>query len=73
MEKAIYYGSLSEDESEYNRIYIGEEFCENLIPTIIDVKKILSKFPNKKFSLLTPPLTDYGIKKISQIIRKINS
>ncbi len=54
----------------YTHIYLGSEFCEELIPT----KEKTAAFLNyclknkKRFILLTPPLTEKGLKKIIELL-----
>ncbi|MBW1649611.1 MAG: hypothetical protein JRJ44_02825 [Deltaproteobacteria bacterium] len=47
-------------------IYIGNEFCLHLLPTADELKKIEDK--NTKITLLTPPLTNKGLKKCAYLL-----
>jgi len=80
LEKAIYIKRLSLKDIEkfenekgvhFSRIYFGNEFCENLIPTPSEIRNFLSSFRNKDFELsfLTPWVTDRGIKKLEGILK----
>ena len=72
MEKAIYISSIKNlkyfNKVEYQRIYFGAEFCQNLIPDLKDIGKILTfAVKNKvKFSLITPLVTDNGLRKLNE-------
>lgn len=73
MEKAIHITSLKNlkylQKGGYQRIYWGIEFCQNLIPALKDTKKILEfvKKKNLKFTLVTPFVTEGGLKRLSEI------
>ena len=73
MEQAIHLSNLSNlkyfVKNQYQRLYWGVEFCQNLIPSLNDTKKIL-KFVKKnrlEFSLVTPFVTERGLKKLNRI------
>jgi hypothetical protein len=72
MEKAIHITNLENlkfFQDKYQRIYWGVEFCQNLIPTLADTEKILgfTRENGLKFTLVTPFVTEYGLKKLNQI------
>jgi len=73
MEKAIHIISLKNlkyfKNHEYQRIYWGVEFCQNLIPTLSDTKRVLEfiKKNNLKFTLVTPFVTEQGLKRLKEI------
>lgn len=73
MEKAIHITKVKNlkylKKGEYQRIYWGSEFCQNLIPNLTDTEKIL-KFAQKnsiRFSFVSPFVTEYGLKKLKRI------
>ena len=78
MEKAIHITNLKNlkyfQKGEYQRIYWGGEFCQNLIPTHTDTEKILGfvKENNLKFSFVTPFVTEYGLKRLRIIFNWLN-
>lgn len=73
MEKTIYITNthnLKYYSSKFQRIYFGNEFCQNLIPTPEEIKEVLN-FVNKhniKFSLLTCQVDDFFLKKFLAIL-----
>ncbi|MFH0860224.1 MAG: hypothetical protein V1921_03390 [Candidatus Altiarchaeota archaeon] len=57
----------------YSRAYFGEEFCQYLIPSAGDVRKALSASERRglDFTLLTPYVSESGIKKLSGVLRAL--
>jgi collagenase-like PrtC family protease len=54
----------------FNRIYFGNEFCENKLPNLPETQEIV-KFCDENslgFSLLLPPMSSQGFKKVIDII-----
>jgi len=78
MEKAIHITNPKNlkyfQKGKYQRIYWGAEFCQNLIPTLADTEKILrfTEENNLNFSLVTPFVTEYGLKKLERIFSWLN-
>lgn len=73
MEKAIHITNLkrliSFQKEKYQRIYWGVEFCQNLIPDLIDTEKVV-KFAEEnrlKFTFVTPFVTERGFKRLREI------
>lgn len=73
MEQAVFISKLSHlqycDEN-FTRLYFGNEFCERLIPTKQQINKVLA-FTDKKnlaFTLMTPYVTNQGLRKLEDII-----
>ncbi len=56
-------------KDEYQRIYWGVEFCQNLIPNLADTEKILNfvKQNNLRVTLVTPFVTEQGLKRLKKI------
>ena len=52
---------------DIDRFYVGNEFCEFLLPSSEFLKAVL-KTPNKNFSLVIPPITSLSIEKIKHLI-----
>ena len=52
--------------SGFERVYFGNEFCQHLIPAIehIDKVKKIAKEKHLKFTLVTPYVTDSGMKNL---------
>ncbi len=68
---SIYFSAVSRFfEYSVERIYFGAEFCELRIPDYRTVERILQKCEksNLKFTFLTPPVTEYGLVKIKNLM-----
>ncbi|MFH1131437.1 MAG: hypothetical protein V1754_08885 [Pseudomonadota bacterium] len=55
--------------NEFQRLYFGNEFCEQLIPSLSAVQKAVQHCAANKlaFSLVTPFVTNAGIEKVSEL------
>ena len=76
MENALFISkieNLKHFKKDYNRLYFGNEFCENLIPTKDELLKVLSFVSEKKldFTFVTPYVTNKGLKKLQPLIKLI--
>ncbi len=49
-------------------VYLGSEFCENLLPTPAQFKRARA-LPGKRAVLVTPLLTERGLKKAEAVVR----
>jgi hypothetical protein len=66
-------GDLKHFNDSYSRIYFGNEFCQNLIPTKNELSKAI-KFAEEKgisFTFVTPLVTDSGLEKLSSLFKDI--
>jgi len=78
MERAIHITNLKNltyfQKDKYQRIYWGVEFCQNLIPTLQDTKRILyfRKKNDLKFTFVTPFVTEYGLERLKKIFYWLN-
>ena len=70
IERALFTNTLKKVNKEVNRIYFGNEFCENLIPSLVNLKNAYSFFSRlkKKFTLVTPYITNRGIKRLRPLL-----
>lgn len=74
MEEALYItniAKLCDYRNNFVRIYFGTEFCEKLLPSRIELKKVL-KFVKKnklEFSFVTPILTGRGIDRLKDLLK----
>lgn len=58
------------DGQRFARLYFGQEFCENLLPTPADLEKALS-FAHEHglaFTLVTSYVTDVGLNKVRELL-----
>ena len=73
METALHITNLKNlkyfQKDRYQRIYWGVEFCQNLIPNLVDTENILEfvKKNDLKFSFVTPFVTERGLKRLKEI------
>lgn len=74
-EKALLINRMEDFKKNIDRIYFGNEFCQNLIPSLATLKKwyFLTIAENKKFTFVTPFVTNVGLKKLKNIFAFLNS
>src|SRR3989338_9441650 len=71
IERAIFTNEHEQyDVTPYQRIYFGNEFCENNFLSLERVKKIIAfaKVNHKKITFVTPFVTDKGLKMIKTFL-----
>lgn len=70
MEHAIFLRSCEELPEGYERLYFGEEFCQELMPERKDVKRALKISSDKglKFTLVTPYVSEVGLRKVERLL-----
>jgi hypothetical protein len=76
MEKAVYFSDINKLRShnfDYDRIYFGNEFCDELIPSLDDLKFAISvaKEKNKDLSFVTCYVSEYKIKKYYHLLNTL--
>ena len=66
---------MNEVKKDADRIYFGNEFCENLIPDLRVLKKwyLFSRKEKKDFSFVTPFVTNRGLKKLKELFGFLDS
>jgi len=73
LELAIYFNDIEQinksKQLNYKFIYCGSEFCEQLIPSLENIFKLINycKKNKKTLVLLTPLITNQGLEKIKKI------
>jgi len=82
MERAIFITKINQIKyvtHRYSRLYFGIEFCERLIPSLADFKKVLCHVQKKglNISLVSPYVTNIGLGKLKALfeflkLKKIN-
>lgn len=76
MERALFIAkvkNLKYFNPHFTRLYFGNEFCERLFPSLKDINQVMD-FVRKQqiaFSLVTPYVTNEGLKKWREIIEKV--
>jgi len=75
-ETALYItkaADLKHYNDSFSRIYFGNEFCEHLIPSASEVKRVLgfASENNLGFTLVTPYVTEEGVKILELLFQKI--
>jgi hypothetical protein len=80
VKKALYITSLTSlkklaSVDGYSRVYYGAEFCQWRMPSIASVKKayFTARDAGLGFTLLTPWVTDAGMKKLRAILKALSS
>ena len=63
------------DDGTITRIYFGNEFCEELIPSLEQVKIAYQKSVELElgFTFVTPYVTEYGMDKITKVLEYLNT
>ncbi len=74
IEEAIFTNRFEDINKNFQRIYFGNEFCENLIPTLRQAKSWIDfiKSTNKRLTFVTPFVTNIGIEKLGYILAFLN-
>lgn len=77
MEKVAFIRKVENIEkviNDYNRIYFGEEFCENRLQSTAEFKKAqdIARENKKSITFVFPFLTDEGIKELDEIFDAID-
>jgi hypothetical protein len=74
IEKALLINRAEIGIKNIDRIYFGNEFCENLIPALSSLKKTYSfaKSRHKEFTFVTPFVTNEGLKKLESLFLFLN-
>lgn len=78
MEKVVFIKkaeNINKVLENYNRIYFGEEFCQNRMQSPEEFKRAqeIVNENNKKLTLVFPYLTDEGMDKLDEIFNIINT
>lgn len=78
MEKAIFVSKIKHLKyvnETFTRLYFGNEFCERLLPSAYELKKVL-KFVYKKsiaFTFVTPYVTNKGLLNLDKLFSAISN
>jgi hypothetical protein len=70
MEYAIFISKVSQIEladGNFSRLYFGNEFCQELVPTLKDLELVLDETSNLKLTLVTPYVTNGGLKRLTPL------
>jgi len=73
-EKALFINKLVNIGKDVDRLYFGNEFCENLIPGINILKEryVFAEKKKKNFTFVTPFVTDAGLDKLKILFAFLN-
>lgn len=73
-ERAIFINRIKDFKNNTDRIYFGNEFCEKLISTLDILKKwyFFTKTKGKKFTFVTPFVTNFGVEKLEYLLGFLN-
>jgi len=77
MEKAIFLSprrTLAGELSGWDRVYVGNEFCERLLPEEDSIRDVLDKRGDAAtMSLVTPYVADGGLRKVMELVERFVS
>ena len=73
MEQAVFISRVEQlkyCDDNFTRLYFGIEFCERLLPTMQQLKTVISvvKESNEGFTFVTPYVTNKGLKQLEALI-----
>ena len=76
MEQAIFISrveNLKYCTRQFSRLYFGNEFCEQLIPSIAEVRQVLDFVRENEldFTLVTPYATEKGLGKLEPLFQEV--
>ena len=76
MEQAIFISkveNLKYFNPHFSRLYFGNEFCEQLIPSVADLEQVLDFVSENSldFTFVTPYLTDDGLRRLELLLQVI--
>lgn len=73
-ENALLSNRMEDVEKGVDRVYFGNEFCENLIPSFAMLKKwyFFAKAGKKEFTFVSPFVTNRGLKKLEYLLAFLN-
>ena len=75
MEYAIYLTKISQINllgKNFSRVYFGNEFCQELIPTLKDLEEVIDETSNLKLTLVTPYVTSDGLNKLMPLFQMLS-
>ena len=75
IEQAIFINRIEDYKAGYDRIYFGNEFCQNLIPSLNLLKAVYRFSVEKKkgFTFVTPFVTEAGLNKLKILLQYLNN
>ena len=76
MEQAIFISkveNLKYYHDSFARLYFGNEFCEHLIPSVIDLEQVLDFVSGKSldFTFVSPYVTNNGLRRLEILFQEI--
>ena len=76
MEQAIFISkieNLKYFRAHFSRLYFGNEFCEQLIPSVTELDQVLDFVSENSldFTFVTPYLTDNGLRRLDSLLQVI--
>lgn len=75
MEYAIFISKadeLSLVDENFSRVYFGNEFCQELIPSLEDLERVLHSTRDLKLTLVTPYVTNEGLVKLTFLFERLS-
>ena len=75
MEYAIFISRSHEigpTDKDFSRLYFGNEFCQELIPSLNDLERVLKGTTHFGFTLVTPYVTDEGLGRLTTLFDRLS-
>lgn len=75
MEYAIFISKadeLSLVDENFSRVYFGNEFCQELVPSLEDLERVLNSTINLKLTLVTPYVTIEGLNRLTPLLERLS-
>jgi hypothetical protein len=77
MEQAIFISKVKNIKyynTSFSRLYFGNEFCEHLIPSVIDLEQVLDFVLGNSldFTFVSPYVTNDGLRKLEILLQEIS-
>lgn len=76
MEQAVYLSSVDQLHyvaDDFTRLYFGAEFCERLIPSLLELETALSTARERSlgFTFMTPFVTNRGLERLEKLLNML--
>ena len=75
MEYAIFIskvGQLNLVDENFSRLYFGNEFCQELIPTLKDLEEVIDETSDLELTLVTAYVTNDGLNKLKPLLQRLS-
>lgn len=59
-------------DKNFSRLYFGNEFCQELIPSLEDLERVLNSTIDLKLTLVTPYVTNEGLTRLISLLDRLS-